>query len=181
MNPGPYHPLESHEEIRVVYLRPGKDDDAIRIELKHLHRGHLVRYEALSYVWGTALATQAIIVNDTHDLIINENLDIVLRHLRLLNRVRILWIDAICINQSDLEERTQQVQMMGLIYSKAYEVIIWLGPDEGYNYHNLLLHIDKLTRPNSSASFVRLIREMCQLGSSPWFSRVWVAQELVLA
>jgi hypothetical protein len=99
-----------------------------------------------------------------HDLIITENLDTVLRHLRLPNRVRILWIDVICINQS---ERMQQVQTMGFIYSRAHKVVIWLSPDKGHGYHNLLLHMNKLTIPNSDASFVRLIREMCQLGNSP--------------
>jgi hypothetical protein len=70
---------------------------------------------------------------------------------------------------------------MGFIYSRAHKVVIWLSPDKGHDYHNLLLHMNKLTIPNSDASFLRLIREMCQLGNSPWFSRVWVAQELVLA
>jgi hypothetical protein len=178
----PYLPLEIQKnEIRVLHLDPGKDDDRICIRLQHIRPGFMEQYEALSYVWGTASSMQTVRVNGTHDLTITENLDLVLRHLRLLKRSRVLWIDAVCINQSDLEERRQQVQMMGIIYSKAHEVIIWLGADHGYDYHNLLLHMDRLKEPKSNASYIRLLREWCQLGSSPWFSRLWVVQELVLA
>ena len=50
--------------------------------------------------------------------------------MRLPHKSRVVWIDAICINQTDIEERSQQVEMMGLIYSKAVRNLIWLGEED---------------------------------------------------
>lgn len=178
----PYSSLSlDYGMIRLLYLQPGRDGDDIRIQLKPMALEFPLFYEALSYVWGTELAPLPVLVNDTHCLAITKNLDCALRHLRQPRLARVLWIDALCIDQQNLQERNQQVQMMAHIYLQSYRTIIWLGPDYGYNYHNILLHMDKYIRPQSNASFVQLAQEMCRLGSSPWFSRVWVIQELVMS
>ena len=75
-------------------------------------------YEALSYAWGTAISPLKVRVDGTN-MSITENLDQGLRRLRFDDRPRVLWIDAICINQRDAEERSHQVQHMATIYRSA--------------------------------------------------------------
>ncbi|KAJ9647155.1 hypothetical protein H2199_002141 [Coniosporium tulheliwenetii] len=83
-------------------------------------------YGALSYVWGDPSVTTPIIVNGV-EVQVTTNLDSALRHICQERFPLILWVDAICINQEDLAERSQQVQLMGKIYSQAEGVMVWLG------------------------------------------------------
>ncbi|KAH6857601.1 heterokaryon incompatibility, partial [Alternaria alternata] len=84
-------------------------------------------YTALSYVWGDAKHTKPIQLGYHQIPTITKNLEKALRHLRDRASERILWVDAICINQSDEEEKLSQVQSMGDVYRNAVEVRIWLG------------------------------------------------------
>ncbi|RYP44958.1 hypothetical protein DL768_008620 [Monosporascus sp. mg162] len=86
----------------------------------------LIPYDALSYCWGSNRLTGTVIVNEKV-LFITENLSEALRHLRHRDEDRILWIDAICIDQNNIRERGHQVGCMGRIYSHAHQVLIWLG------------------------------------------------------
>ncbi|RKK58750.1 hypothetical protein BFJ69_g17370 [Fusarium oxysporum] len=86
----------------------------------------LIQYEALSYCWGSNLLTSTITVNEKV-LFITENLAEALQHLRGMDEDRILWIDAICIDQSNIPERGHQVVCMSQIYNRADRVLIWLG------------------------------------------------------
>jgi hypothetical protein len=83
------------------------------------------KYRAISYCWGDPLITKSIIVNGC-TIQVTTNLEAALQELRA-QEFKTLWIDALCINQQDLVERGLQVIRMGLIYSKAYEVLAWLG------------------------------------------------------
>jgi hypothetical protein len=56
-----------------------------------------------------------------------------MRRLRHKKKRRILWIDAICIDQSSMDERNQQVELMGDVYSKARRVILWLGEESTFS------------------------------------------------
>ena len=58
-----------------------------------------------------------------------ENLDLALRRMRRLDVAVLLWVDQICINQDDLQEKNQQVAMMGTIYQRAWTTLAWLGED----------------------------------------------------
>lgn len=84
-------------------------------------------YEALSYTWGDPNQQTHIIVNENR-VAITITLDQALRGLRYAEKKRIVWVDALCINQHDLAERSAQVRQMGMIYRSADQVIIWLGP-----------------------------------------------------
>ena len=88
-------------------------------------------FEALSYEWGPAEPRHILIVDETHGVWIRRNLAVALMLLRWRNVDRHIWIDAVCINQGDLEERASQVQRMHRIYSSATEVIMFLGLDKG--------------------------------------------------
>ena len=86
------------------------------------------QYCALSYVWGDATKTSDIWVNDKR-VGITRNLDRALRDLRPQQDTLVIWIDALCNNQSDSAEVSHQVQMMGRIYSTATTVRSWLDMD----------------------------------------------------
>jgi hypothetical protein len=90
-------------------------------------------YNALSYVWGDPHVTQGIQVHGS-ELQITSNLESALQSLRLCDSSRILWIDAICIDQGNLTERSEQIQNMVQIYSHATSVLIWLGNDDSVHH-----------------------------------------------
>jgi hypothetical protein len=102
----------------------------------------VAQYEALSYVWGARVGTEAVTC-EGKTLLITPNCQYALRHLRLAEKDRILWIDAICIDQDEAEEsvkeRNLQVTLMGEIYAKAKRTICWLG--EGNEFTDELLRL----------------------------------------
>jgi hypothetical protein len=122
-----YHVLGSpNGSIRLLQLNPGGWSDKISCDLIHNCLSDGLVFEALSYVWGDDADTVAIILCG-RSASVRANLASALRHLRLSSSVRNLWVDALCINQMDVAERSQQVTLMGEIYTKAEKVIIWLG------------------------------------------------------
>lgn len=121
-----YSPLSNPQEIRLVILEPGSDDDPISCRLFHAELGQRA-YKALSYEWGD-------IPKEDHDILVNgkevqirENLRHALWYLRSEEDEQCLWIDAMCIDQSNVLERNHQVELMGRIYSESGETIAWLG------------------------------------------------------
>ena len=91
-------------------------------------------YECLSYVWGSQEEHQEIYINRDEanfKTTATKNLHAALVRLRDPFFERILWVDAICINQQDKEERTQQVAAMARIYGLAKRVVVWLGEEAG--------------------------------------------------
>lgn len=124
-----YSTLLHDDSIRVLELLPagdGLNEHGIVCRLEDCRLSDDPSYEALSYTWGQPIFSEIL---HTHNgiLRITENLTLALRGLRLKDRVRYLWVDAVCINQDDTREKGQQVAMMGLIYKKARQVICWLG------------------------------------------------------
>jgi hypothetical protein len=120
-----YKPLWWLDEIRLIILEPGSSSDPIRCRLIHTELG-LQDYEALSYEWGTSAKDLEISING-EPIRVRRNLHSALWHIRT-QRERLLWIDALCINQADVSERNHQVCLMGRIYSQAENVVVWLGP-----------------------------------------------------
>lgn len=113
-------------------------------------------------------------------VIIGRNLDGALRQLRRSMSGHLLWIDALCINQEDVSERSQQVQLMGDIFSSAEQVIIWLGHERKNDQYA----IDMITRdqiPDEANEFMYLMRVLKRVCLRPWFGRFWIVQELALA
>jgi hypothetical protein len=132
-----HHPLYSSNCTRVLLLHPSPDPSGPLIG--DLRERPLApssssltadeQYEALSYVWGTPSKEHGIIIHDKW-LDITANCDAALRHLRQELTPRVMWVDAICIDQeaSAVAERSAQVAMMGDIYHVASSTILWLGP-----------------------------------------------------
>jgi len=83
-------------------------------------------YEALSYVWGSPTSEHKITCNGKI-MLITANCLSALKHLRQEKKPRLLWIDAICIDQSSSSEKKRQLELMNVVYSIAKRVLIWLG------------------------------------------------------
>ncbi|KIW71604.1 hypothetical protein PV04_03747 [Phialophora macrospora] len=112
--------------IRVMDLLPGSAADPICVNLRPVSIDNPGTYEALSYTWGGRANLRGISVNG-HAFEATENLFAALTRLRNEANMRTLWVDAIAINQSSVDERTQQVRLMTDIYGKADQVLVWLG------------------------------------------------------
>ncbi|KAI0448561.1 HET-domain-containing protein [Xylaria acuta] len=113
-------------QIRVLEILPGVEEDPIecRLVVCNLYDDSIA--EALSYVWGIDTSQIPIRV-DHRTFLVRKNLHGILRQLRRGDAVRTIWVDAICINQSDNKEKTHQVRLMRDIYSRAQCTIVWLG------------------------------------------------------
>lgn len=139
-----YESLESAFDFRILLLQPSEDFDAPLLGSLTQHSLHSApKYECLSYVWGAPERTKVITVND-EVLYITPNLENILRHLRLPSQPRPLWVDAICINQCDPQERSAQVQRMQEIYMSCEKDLVWIGPYESGEY--MYLELEMLER-----------------------------------
>ncbi|KAG5770031.1 hypothetical protein H9Q72_002939 [Fusarium xylarioides] len=133
--------VERHD-IRLLHVEPGAFDDPIRCSfrlasLKEVESKR-IDFHALSYCWGDPTEREDIFLSKEGDFgngkegmpfSIGKSAAQALRRLRLEDETLVIWIDAVCINQDDLEERAQQVTLMSQIYSLASVVHIWLGED----------------------------------------------------
>jgi hypothetical protein len=99
-----------------------------------------LKYEALSYTWGSSANLETVYIDESATLQIGQNLACALKHLRYFDKPRRMWIDAVCINQADLEERSAQVVRMKNIYQHSDRVVVWLGAES----HNSKLAISTL-------------------------------------
>jgi len=126
-----YFPLPGSRSTRVLYIEAGAFDDEIRcqIDVIDLDDEQALEYEALSYVWGPAEPRHWLQISGVEKSV-TENLATAIRWLRREDAPVLTWIDALCINQDDLDERAQQVRLMRDIYSKAYSTILWLGEED---------------------------------------------------
>jgi len=129
------------------------------------------RYEALSYVWGDPNETLPIYINNSQFLI-TTNLHAALTRLRDHTFERILWADAICIDQKDLEEQSQQVQLMASIYSNAHRVIVWLG-NETEDSNRAFKDIQLVANGERSRQEINQ-QAILSLLQRAWFQRIWV-------
>ncbi|KAK7975769.1 CHAT domain-containing protein [Apiospora arundinis] len=122
-----YAPLDpTASEVRLLKLLPGNFDEAIHCELEARSLDHKPRYEALSYVWGDASVKRPVYVNGRL-FQATSSLETTLRYLRHSGKPRILWVDAICINQADDAEKSTQVPLMAKIYTQCSQTVAWLG------------------------------------------------------
>ena len=188
------------------WTHPEPEFDNARLEPREPEESSQT-YEALSYVWGSPEDPKSILVregNATQSLPVRSNLYLALQHLRYAHSSRWLWIDALCINQSDIKERGKQVQRMRSIYTCARRVIVWLGPvaDESHTALSTLQYLGEqveitrdfqiLRSPGSVQrdwfhSWISLPYDsktwlaIEKLLERPWFSRLWILQEIQLA
>ena len=143
-DPFVYRTLETPDTIRLATLSYEVKKDRLvigdilaertrlelHVTLQHVSLAQAPEYTALSYVWGDPAKTKPIFI-DGKEMQVTENLKnfIVAAVSRESTREQLLWIDAICINQQDIQEKSQQVRRMTEIYNKASRVHVWLHTD----------------------------------------------------
>ncbi|KAK2004386.1 HET-domain-containing protein [Colletotrichum falcatum] len=213
-------------DFRILSLAPGKLDEPLRGELlvrpidtyineAGKHEGELPEsadsYEAISYVWGSDDKPRRITTPAGAEVAITENLYHCLRRIRLEDRPRLVWADALCINQADGGEKESQIMLMHDIYVSARRVLAYLGEeaDGSGEAVELIERYWRVSLPNplnaGARAFVEgLLSEpvpdapaggeadlppqgddrwmaVSRFWNRPWFRRVWVVQEFILA
>lgn len=163
------------------------------------------KYEALSYVWGDTTTRRTISLNG-NAFVVTTNLYSALMHLRYDHSPRMLWVDAICIDQNNVEEKNHQVGSMGQIYANCSQVIVWLGEKDGESDATLEfinLMSGEISRswhfmpgiwaiwdhPLNTSLLANLFNSstasqwmaVCRLLQRPWWRRAWIFQEFVRA
>ncbi|XTI92208.1 heterokaryon incompatibility protein-domain-containing protein, partial [Cenococcum geophilum] len=185
-----YRPLDlSTDEIRLLTLHPGSDGDEISCILSHHNLTGSIEYEALSYTWGDNASLHTIIL-DGLPFRVTANLKTALHHLRHTDDVRmnrVLWIDALCINQQDPKERGHQVRQMDKIFSSACKVLAWLG--EARDGSDIAMDFIKRIAQGLGLFGVHgepftpkeIWVALHKLWDRPYWGRVWIIQELASA
>ncbi|KAF7954586.1 hypothetical protein EAE96_005706 [Botrytis aclada] len=194
-----YTPLNENE-TRVLEITPTEDfSDTINTTCRIIFLASdtsTEAYTALSYTWGAPDNTSYICVNGCKHKV-TPNLESALRHLRDHKDKVFIWVDAVCINQNDIPERDSQLKMMADVYKKAEGGLSWLG--EEYEDSSIALKmikrwasfsIDKQPRETLCAflrdklqdelSMPRSITALKNLCRRPYWTRVWIQQEVAL-
>ncbi len=173
----PFKPLQ----LRLLTLLPAQNE-TYRIECS-LENFPMAPgpWESLSYTWGTGTETEEIWINGL-DRLVTSNLAAFLRRRRDQTVSVQLWIDAICINQADPKEKEQQVPLMGMIYAASSLLNIWLGPE----HNDSDIAMDELLCLGSGSPYEKMpilsgrtLKALEALLNRPWWSRVWILQEVL--
>ncbi|KAK8101395.1 hypothetical protein PG999_011769 [Apiospora kogelbergensis] len=192
-------PIRPQSEIRILHLQHGAsfvDPIVCDVSAQDLRSLHHDDYEAVSYTWadasGDATRCRTITVGG-QPLAVTASCETVLRRLRRQFSSRRLWIDAVCIDQQNVEERGCQVRLMPRIYSGAKAVQIYVGeltpPSQAFLESLLLANGEShgdgdshhVGRSNSGHSYKGVHPNLMEFVSRPYFRRVWILQEVALA
>lgn len=204
----PLHGSSQTHEIRLLDVQPGPRGAQLTCQLRHVSLSDKPQFDALSYCWHGQQRTKPIVC-DGRELLVTPNLYDALCRFRRPEEAVTLWADAVCINQADLEERSEQLPLMGRIYSEANEVKVWLGPANAEaptvvrlmsrlrsmavqcaEKHKLelkdMFDLDSEEWETAAADFVDEIAKedwgpFVRFLENPYFSRSWVIQELALS
>jgi len=159
---------------RASYPYPPTDSDEILCTIDAFEVDKAPSYIALSYTWGDPIPLHTIRLNGRH-FSIRENLFDFLKAFGASDigqQKHYLWIDQLCIDQSNTGERNHQVSMMADIYRNGQFVISWLDRSCFEAFHDLATgHLD----------FDEQYLRMITIFSNQYFSRLWVVQEVLLA
>ncbi|KAH8811287.1 heterokaryon incompatibility protein-domain-containing protein [Xylogone sp. PMI_703] len=183
LNSFTYMPLHDVDEIRLLNIAPRHTTAGSRIlkdSIQHVLLSASPLYTAISWMWGIPGDLIDFEV-DGYTLIIQRNLRKVIEHLRDDYQTRRVWIDAICIDQKNIQERNHQVQMMGKIYRNANYVVACLNAArprdskhlkrEAEDLHRILLE----RRYSTNTSLYR------HFFGNQYFTRRWIIQEITQA
>lgn len=187
-----YSPLDANvDSIRLVVLEPSKDPTRrIRCRIRHVAFREKPKYEALSYTWGDHPASEKILL-DGAGFLVGPNLLQALQHLKDGEKERVLWVDAICINQTDIHEKNKQISIMPYIYTRAQCVLVWLGVPTYATMNDILRpaaasagvhksYLEQLWQlifsgdSMISLEGIKLLEAMC---NELYWTRLWIIQE----
>ncbi|KAI0802245.1 heterokaryon incompatibility protein-domain-containing protein [Xylaria sp. FL0064] len=209
MSSFPYPALTtSVDAIRILTLLPGDFSDPLVGTLSPVFFSDRPKYIALSYTWGfsypdnskvpisyqDSTGKPALITINHESLLVRRNLYLALLHLRSITQPITLWVDAICINQADTDERNRQVSLMSFIYTRATMVISWLGVKKYSRATGIFRTMSfesrlgqaqhlatALANENAMRCSPRPTRSTTiRIAESTYWSRLWVVQEVCL-
>ena len=192
-----YTPLNPKQlEIRVLDVQGDQVQAQLVCNLRtvSLLDGSNPKYDAISYCWGEKTGTGSIILNGATVEVPNSAAG-VLRHFRPASGTHTLWIDAVCINQRDVRERSTQVSIMHHVYQDSTRTLIWLGEadevaEQAFRMVDAIcrgLRAREACTDESDSAVLPLgtaraeVESVIEFVRRPWFSRVWVLQEACLA
>ena len=177
-----------------------RDDQRHTNHAISLPEGAPLWYTALSYTWGPPIFDVEFHFGEKGFIKITSSLASALRNLRSEHESVFLWIDQICIDQSNIREKEQQIPLMGLIYTHATNTVIWLGDEDDSDpqlafdllrkVHSRLqlfegslqpTDLERLFLPQLHSSAAPEWLEVAKLFQRDWFFRLWVIQEAVLS
>ncbi|KAH7078099.1 heterokaryon incompatibility protein-domain-containing protein [Paraphoma chrysanthemicola] len=194
----------SGRTFRLLFVHPAKDKhQQLVCSSRPFDIDAAPSFEAVSYVWGSPEPAAQLLCNG-QPFVVQPALASALTRLRLQRSTRVLWADAICINQSDIEEKNHQVPLMGQIYSLAERVAVWLGPAHSKHTRKALEVVEYIAAAcvqydrehnrnpghNEEWDHVHLPMDrftlaacasLKELFERPWFRRIWCLQEIRLA
>jgi hypothetical protein len=180
-------------EFRLICLSATESpDDPVHLSLEVYDLEECPEYETVSYTWagedGDGSLCRPVYIGPYYDVLIQtKNCWEMLRFMRPWRGTRMVWVDAICINQSDVLERNTQVGLMSKIYSAGSRVVVYLGSDVATSLHGKhprrrrlhCLESGTVTSYFSGSDSPRhSLQELLKLR---YFSRIWVIQELLLS
>lgn len=181
-----YTPLADSDDIRLLVLQPRPRtsiDKTIKCSMITAKLSSKPEYEAFSYMWGPedCLTTFSISLGGK-PFAVRENLHQALLSLWDDNAPRVLWADALCINQDDVQERGHQVRQMSEVYSTAKQVLVWLGiyhqSSSQPRSNDPLLLLKRLERHNSDTLATDAFEALSVLSCNEYWQRLWIIQEI---
>lgn len=187
-----WNSLPNSKLIRLLEIEPGPPQSQISCSIRQSVLEECSDYEALSYAWGSAEKDHVLFCG-TEYIPVTATVHSAIQTLRYPDKSRTLWIDLICINQQDDDEKSQQVQMMGKIFSGADEVLIWLGEEsltdadafgilrEFEDESIALPGLSDFNNRMSGHGGDTMTLSIAALLQRQWFRRVWIVQEVALA
>jgi len=160
-----HHRLSSSRSIRLLALLPSLEfQSTLKVNLTEVALDNVSNdqnsYEALSYVWGSRSGTEPIRCDDKL-LLVTPNCESALRHLRLKDTTRTLWVDSICIDQENttlsIEERNAQVGLMGEIYKMAVRTLCWFGAGNAFT-DELMAYLERIGTCPSQRGLMKFLQ-----------------------
>lgn len=180
-------------QTRIIRLQPGSTDQPITITIILMNQNDVGPYDALSYTWGPPTQSKRIIVMNEKLTTVVDSLYNALMYLRLPDKQRWLWIDALCINQDDNTEKALQIPMMTSIYRNAQKVIVWLG-EHGNNSELAIAgmkHLEieenrkQILHPAHDEACMKQLNKLYEaflaIYRRSYFRRTWIRQEITVA
>ncbi|KAH9213872.1 heterokaryon incompatibility protein-domain-containing protein, partial [Leptodontidium sp. 2 PMI_412] len=175
------------DQFRLLCLTaPESQDEPIHVTLEtHLDDDH-PEYETLSYAWGgeddDSSRVRPVYVGKYWDVLLQtKNCWSLLQYLRPRRGIRLVWLDAICINQEDTSERQMQIVKMGTIYKQSSRVVVYLGSEIVSARSSDRQYPKRRGLHEAATSTAELGSKLSRALELRYFDRVWVIQELVLA
>ena len=179
------------DEIRLACLSDRSyGDDILHVDLEIWAEDGCPEYETTSYVWagedGDNALRWPLFIGDYWDVLLQtKNCWHLLQYLRPRRGIRLVWLDAICIDQMSFAERNTQVAKMASIYSRCSRVGMYLGPTVSWHHAHSAGAVTHPPRRSLDKLHAQLVNEaqmnLQTLLRLRYYTRVWVIQELILA